>query len=157
MTTETMDPRRLNRYRITAGRLAIPLDIYLSNGAAGQRYCTACQKWKKRSGFLEYESTKASFTGICKVCRGGKRRPAKIEGRLWGPAQRAAAKLGMDPKDYLAKRQDGQRWCTTHKGWFDANPILESPRYQGGSIIRCRPCQLVLFKTKYQESAKRKK
>lgn len=145
---EQIDSRQLNRYKITAERLKIPLELYLSNGASGKRYCSKCLKWKRRSSFLEYISTQTSFAGVCKPCRGVKRKPVKVEGRLWGPAIRAANKLKISVKEYLDKREEGMRWCTTHKEWFNANEILESPRYQGGSIIRCRPCQMLLKRKK---------
>jgi len=48
----------------------------------------------------------------------------------------------MDPRDYIAKRKEGQRWCTDHKAWFDASKKLESPTYSGARIIRCNPCQV---------------
>jgi len=119
-----IDGRRLNRYKITAARLGIDLTLYLEQGGLGNRYCIKCLKWKKRSQFLEYSSTISSFTGVCKTCRGFKKKPAKVKGSDWGPAVSAAKALGITPKEWLDKRKAGFRWCTTHKAWFDAKEIL---------------------------------
>jgi len=145
-SAERLDGRRLNRYKITAQRLGIKLSEYLLQGGLGNRYCIKCLKWKLRRNFLEYSSTVSSFTGTCKPCRGFKRKPAKVAGKDWGPAVSAAKALGITPKEWLAKRASGLRWCTTHKDWFDATSILNSPKYQGGAIIRCRACQARLIK-----------
>ena len=145
---EQMDPRRLARYKATALRLEISLVDYLHQGALGKRYCVGCKRWKGRRSFQEYSSTKSSFAGKCKACLGVKRRPAKLEGRFWGPAVRAAKVIGCTPEEYIAKRRQQQRWCTTHKGWFDASTTLNSPRYTGGTIIRCRPCHVALKERK---------
>ena len=143
---EQMDPRRLARYKATALRLNIALEDYLYQGSLGKRYCVECRKWKGRKSFQEYDSTKSSFAGSCKLCLGIKRRPAKVEGRYWGPAIRAAKAIGCTTVEYVSKRKQGQRWCTTHKGWFDATATLDSSKYMGGAIIRCRPCQVILKK-----------
>jgi len=143
---EKIDGRRLSRYKITASRLNIELAEYLRQGGLGNRYCIGCNKWKKRLQFLEYTSTVASFTGTCKTCRGFKRKPAKVEGKDWGPTVAAARRLGISTKEYLDKRKLGFRWCTTHRDWFDATSRLQSPRYQGGQITRCNPCQRALTK-----------
>ena len=149
MTTEheVMDPRRKARYEATAKRLGIVFIEYLEKGSQGLRFCSKCLKWKRRSSFLEYITTQHNFTGVCKSCRHKRRKPKGVEGRYWGPAIIASRRLGIKPEEYVKKRAEGLRWCTAHRDWFDANPILNSTRYQGGNIIRCRPCQKALRKS----------
>jgi len=136
--------RVLIRYKENAERLDIPLQEYLEQGQSGKRYCSKCLKWKLRRFFREFETTKTYYSGICKTCTPGHSVPAKVNPSQWGPALRAAKKIGIDVKEYLEKRQQNFRWCTDHKDWFDATDMLEGTN---PSITRCKGCN----RTRQQE------
>lgn len=125
------------RYQESAIRHNLDLAEYLSKGSSGLRYCSVCKKWKKRSNFLEYKYTKNSYIGTCNPCRSGKTAPRDVKKSAWGGTLRASGMLGITPKEYLAKREEGSRWCTDHKGWFDAKDKIEAG---GTRIIRCIQC-----------------
>ena len=125
------------RYKESAERLGISYDDYIQQGEKGYRYCSRCLKWKLRRYFLEYEYTKSHYSGICKVCTDGKSTPAKAARVSWGPSLRAADLLGISVEVYLQKRSEGFRWCSDHKGWFDAKDMLEGRNPQ---ITKCEDC-----------------
>lgn len=139
-TTSMQELRRYQSYGRTATKLNIPLEIYIAKGTRGLRFCYKCHRWKRRDKFLEYTYTTTYYTGLCIKCRGKPLRPKNIEAKFWGPAIQAARKLNILPEEYLARKARGERWCFSHQGWFDANNILNSTKYQGGTIQRCRDC-----------------
>jgi len=131
-----MNGRVLVRYKENAKKLGLSYEEYLQNGNSGKRYCSRCLRWKQRRYFKEYSYTKTYFSGVCKACSLGISAPSKVNHTSWGPSLRAAKKLGIEIKEYLEKREQGYRWCTDHKDWFDATEML------GGktAIIRCNSC-----------------
>ena len=135
-----MDTRRKARYEATAKRLGLELGTYLYKGSKGSRFCTICRRWKHKDRFLLYSYTKTHYAGVCIICRGKAIKPAEVKGKSWGPSVRAAAATKVSAKEYITLRESGQRWCSDHKGWFNASEILGSKRYKGGTITRCLAC-----------------
>ena len=120
----TIDGRTMARYNNNAKRLGIPITVYLEQGQAGKRYCSKCLKWKRRYTFRGYVHNSTYYSGICKLCTDGKTAPRGVNPAIWGPSLRAAAKIGIKVELYLRKRAEGYRWCSDHKGWFDAAVML---------------------------------
>jgi len=129
--------RRNYQYQLTAAKLNLPLEEYLSKGKQGYRYCSKCLTWRKRTFFHEYLHTKNFYSGICKRCTPGLSAPKGIDPRIWGAAVRSSVITGLTPKEYIKKREDGFRWCFEHKGWFDASNMI---REGGPRISKCKAC-----------------
>ena len=135
-----IDGRSMARYKENALRLGIPLALYISQGQSGKRYCSRCLKWKRKFTFRGYLRNSTYYSGICKLCTAGKSSPRKVDPAIWGPSLRAAAKIGIPIDTYLKKRSEGHRWCSDHKGWFDARLLLEG---NNPNITRCKDCNRI--------------
>lgn len=49
-----------------------------------------------------------------------------------------ASRLGIDPSDYRAQREAGNRWCSGHHAWEPADRFGPHARMRDGIDTRCR-------------------
>ena len=55
--------------KIAAKRIGVPLKVYLSELAAGRKWCTKCKKWVDVADFGRDRSRPDGLQAVCKPCR----------------------------------------------------------------------------------------
>ena len=60
--------------KVAAGRIGIPVDVYLARINAGEKWCTACKEWHLRSSFQTDRSRGDGLKASCRASARGKPR-----------------------------------------------------------------------------------
>ena len=141
---EVTNNRAMAQVRRTAARYNLDLDIHLAKGNAGEVYCPRCKVYKGKENFPPTRYNLA-FVRLCYTCRGTEPEPEGwrgdnpyLAGKKFGPMVAAARKLGIPIIEYLTHVQNNERWCSLHKGWFDASGLLT--RRSDKTIRLCLKC-----------------
>lgn len=61
-------------------------------------------------------------------------------GSALGVARTAAKKIGCTVEEWIARREAGERWCTTCRQWQVVENMQPEHGRPGGIGVRCRAC-----------------
>lgn len=61
-------------------------------------------------------------------------------GSALGVAKTAAAKIGCTVDEWLARRANGERWCTSCRAWWFVENMHPDRRKPDGIGCKCRAC-----------------
>lgn len=61
-------------------------------------------------------------------------------GSALGAAKTAAIKIGCSVEEWMARRANGERWCSTCRAWWFVENMMPEPARAGGYSLTCRAC-----------------
>ena len=66
-------------------------------------------------------------------------------GSALGVAKTAAKKVGCTVEEWIARRANGERWCTNCREWWFTQNMQPAPSLPDGIGRRCRACTADMF------------
>ena len=120
----------------------------------GYIYCKVCKIYKLGEAFDFPTPKYGVYIATCVVCKGVVKDPLNwrgdniyLQSKTWTSVVKGSNALGITTDEYVNKLHQNLRWCTTHKGWYDASTVLDILLTKHGKVtglIRCRPCDAEL-------------